>query len=396
MVMLDRRYRWYASLRAVGPVHWIEEMTSWAVVTYDEVRRVLADPATFSSDPAQRGQHGQPVAEPVLGSIITMDPPRHDRLRRLVYHAFLPGEVRHLRQAVEAATTELLGGVVGRGGMDVVADLAFPLPATTIAHLLGVPVSDRDRFFAWTEAVLETQSTGVGGAVDADLLARRTRLRDEMWGYFAQAIDEHRRRPTDDLIGTLVAADDRGERLSAEDLLQFCSLLLFAGHATTMNLIGNAVICCAEHPDQRARVAADLTLVGGLVEETLRYRSPVHRVMRFATRDVDLGGCRIRRGDRVVPYIASANRDPSRFRDPEVFDVSRRPNPHLAFGHGIHFCLGAALARLEAGTALRALFATVPDWELDEPELEEIPGITLHGARRLRLRFRPQAVATVP
>lgn len=387
MLPIDDRYRWYGRMRAEAPVHRHPD-GYWAVFTYNDVRSILADHATFSSDPATRGT-GPALVEPVVGGMLMTDPPRHDRLRALVLPAFAPRSVDALRDHTVAVVGELLDEVGGQGAMDVVGDFAYRLPAMTIARLLGVPERSRDQFLGWTHVVLATQASGVGGPAPADLLADRLRLRNEMDGFFAEIIESRRGDPGDDLVTTLVTATAGDDPLTPGELLDFCRLLLFAGHATTMNLIANAVIALEEWPQVRDRLRADPSWFRPAVEEVLRYRSPIQRTMRFARRRVELGGEVIEAGDRVVPYIGSANRDPQRFDHPDVLDIERRPNPHVGFGHGIHFCVGAPLARLEAPIALRMLLDRFPDLHCDLGGLQHLDGVSLHGVQRLPAEFTP-------
>jgi cytochrome P450 len=375
--MLDERYAWYREMRAAGPVHRHPD-GYWAVFTYSAVRAVLADPATFSSDPSSLGDVPG-ITRPVLGGMLSSDPPRHDRLRTLAVPAFAPVATERMRQHTEEVVTELLDAVIERGSMDIIADLAYPLPATGIARMLGIPAADRDRFLAWTEMVLDTQVSGVGGPAPAEVLARREQLVAEMDGYFAEAITRRRTHPGDDVISTLVAAETTGQPLTSDELLDFCRLLLFAGHATTMNLIGNAAISLEEWPDARERLRRD--------------PPAVPRVMRYARRSVELGGHTVAAGDRVVPFLASANRDQARFEHADGLDIDRHPNPHVAFGHGIHFCIGAPLARLEAAVAVREMLRRLDSLRCELDGVEAVHGVTLHGVRSLPARFRPGARA---
>ncbi|HLH21619.1 MAG TPA: cytochrome P450 [Chloroflexota bacterium] len=391
-------YAYYTAMRRDRPVAHDDRYHLWSVYRYEDARRVLTDWQAFSSRRDILGLARRPGMEDLRRrqSLITVDPPRHRQLRDLVSRAFTPRAIANLEARITALTNQMLDAVVPTGRMDLIDDLAYPLPVTVIAEMLGVPSEDRPRFKRWSDQL-------VGAADDlymedaAVLAAASRRLREEMDTYFCDVIARRRAEPRDDLITGLVFAEVEGERLSDDDILAFCALLLVAGNITTTNLIGNAILCLLDHPEQQARVRADPTLVPTLVEEVLRYESPVQAVGRVAARDVELGGQTVPRGDLVLAWIGSANRDPAIFPDPDRFDVARTPNPHLAFGHGIHFCLGAPLARLEGRIALAILLDRLQDVQrADSGPLEPTKGFILHGVKHLPLRFRARSVAQAP
>ncbi|HEY9724541.1 MAG TPA: cytochrome P450 [Oscillatoriaceae cyanobacterium] len=317
---------------------------AWAVYRYDDVKRVLSDHEAFSSERrfAALGVRQRP-------NLISLDPPRHRQFRNLVTQAFTPKAVAAMAPRIEAIARSLVDALAPSGHMDLVGDFAYPLPVTVIAEMLGVPPEDRDRYKAWADGLLNRPRPFLINSPE------RERITAEMDAYFREILAERRARPREDLISALLAATIDGERLEEDDILSFCSLLLLAGHITTVNLIGNTMLCLLEHPEAMAALRANPAAIPGAIEEALRFRSPVQFMTRVAARDVELGGARIEEGQFVLAFLASANRDEAVFDHPDVFDIQRRPNPHLAFGYGIHFCLGAPLARLEGQIALRVL-----------------------------------------
>lgn len=333
-------YEWFRRMREDRPVVLDEQfgMPWWHVFRYDDVARVLTDHARFSSRvPAfELG----PLAETMIGK----DPPDHRKLRNLVNLAFTPRAVARLAPRVAELTARLLDRTRARGEMDVVADLSGPLPAQVICELLGVPEADWDAVRGW--AHIHGPAPGSGRA---------------MRSYFLDLVAERRRSPREDLVSALAAADVDGERLTEAELLGFCALLLIAGQETTKNLIANFFLTLSDHPDAQARLTHEPALIPIAIEEVLRFLPPVWFLMRRTTADVELGGVRIPAGQHVMPWTASANRDGAQFPDPDRFDVARDPNRHLGFGHGIHFCVGAPLARLEAAVALPMMLERLGD-----------------------------------
>lgn len=373
----------YAHMRATSPVFFDPQQQVWMVYGYDDVRTILSDHATFSS----RYLDNVPGTEPLRQSMAVSDPPHHTKVRGLVSRAFTPKAVADLEPRIEAISHQLLDRVIETGRMDIIADFAIPFPVTVIAEMLGVPLSDQHKFKEWSDAlVLAGATILMGGEMTPDLQQAGKDVRI----YLQNLCEERKAAPQADLMSGLVAASVNDERFSTHEIVGICILLLVAGNEATTNLIGNAVLSLLEHPDSLARLRAEPKLIPTAVEEVLRYRTPNQFFARIATRDVELGGQLIKAGQRIVFFHSSANRDASIFADPEQFDVSRSPNPHLGFGLGIHFCLGAPLARLEGRVALTALIERLLDLRLEEGEiLESVPSPMMHGLSHLRVRFTP-------
>ena len=339
-------FGWYRRMLETG-VRYDEARHCWDVFSYDAVTTVLGDAATYSSETAPDDGAGG------LPSMLNADPPQHTRLREPVEEYFRPGAVRSLAPEIRETARSLLeaadgGRSEGAGRLDVVDDLAWPLPIHTIAALLGVPAEDREQFKAWSDAVVAgPQSTG--GDL-AELEGQRREAALALADYFAEVCERRREEPRDDLVSKVLVETD----LSQTELLGLFRLLMVAGNVTTTNLITNAVWCLDE-AGLVDDVRGDPDRIEAALEETLRYRSPVQRTVRRATRETELAGRRIAPDDRLAVWLGAANRDPRRFDDPGTFDPGRSPNPHVAFGRGIHVCLGAPLARLEARVALETL-----------------------------------------
>jgi cytochrome P450 len=336
---------------------------------YDDVVAALADPRLSSNRiapllaslrPESRARMGR-VLEIMADWMVVRDPPAHTRLRRLTAAAFSPRRVKAMEARIHALVAELLDRVVASGGMDAVRDFAYPLPATVIAELIGAPAEDFPRFRAWSQALGEVAF----GAGDPERYPRALAGLEQMLAYFHEQIA--RPHPPDDFIGVLLAGDG-SEALSRDEIAGMCALLLFAGHETTTSLISNAILTLDRHPEQLARVRADPSLIAPAVEEVLRFEGPVKLIVRWAAQPLELGGQRIAAGTRVQLVLSAANRDPARFADPDAFDVARAPNPHLAFGRGVHACIGAMLARLEARAALAGLLERVPSFAVEATE----------------------------
>ncbi|MET9494503.1 cytochrome P450 [Streptomyces sp. NPDC006552] len=380
-------YSAFRALRSRGPVHHARFPTgdeAWLVIGHEEVRAAFADPR-LRNDVRHAADFEDDGLYAVGRNMLQVDPPDHTRLRTLVAREFTARRVQALRPRVEEAAGSLLDTVAADGRADLVAAYAYPLPLTIICELLGVPGDDRAAFRGW--------STQVVALDDAEGSARASQ---EMAGYLAGLAEEKRRlrhAPESDLLHALVRGhhSDDAERLSPEELLGMAFLLLVAGHETTVNLIANAVHLLLSHPDQLAALRTDPELLPGAVEETLRHESPAPAgAYRYAADPLDLGGVRIPAGARVVLSIAAANRDPARFAAPDRFDVRRDPvatRAHLAFGHGLHHCLGAPLARLEATLALRLLLDRFPGLAFDGDGTPRWRASLMRGLRDLPVRW---------
>lgn len=373
----------YDRLRASTPVLHDPRSGAWMLFAYDDVKRALNDHDAFSSSGAHAGQ-------PHPDWFIFDDPPRHTRMRALVSRAFTPRTVAGMEPRIRWLSRALLDRSIERGEMDLAVDFSIPLPMLVIAEMLGIPVQDRATFRRWSDAILGL-SHALPGSDETERATRDYRAAHaEMRDYVARLTDDRRAVPADDLLTRLVQAEVEGERLTEDEILGFVQLLLVAGHETATNLLNNAILCFAEHPDQLARVRAVPDLLPSAIEEVLRYRSPVQWMFRFTRRDVEVRGQTIPAGRMVLPVIGSANRDPAHFDDPHRFDAARDPNPHVAFGHGIHFCIGAPLARLEARIALADLVERLQGLELASPEpWEPRSALHVHGPSRLPIRFAP-------
>ncbi|MFD7013745.1 cytochrome P450 [Streptomyces sp. NPDC059928] len=375
-------YPVYAKLRAAGPAHLVRTPAGgdvWLIVGHEEARAALGDPR-LSKDWRAVAEEGY-VELPVSANMLETDPPQHTRLRKLVAREFTPRRVEALRPRVQEITDQLVTTMLAAPDRtaDLVDSLAFPLPMTVICELLGVPDLDQEAF-----RVLSNEA--VAPTVNDNTAVR------EIGEYLVGLIEDKRcTRPADDLLSALIRArHDDGDQLSQDELIGMAFLLLVAGHETTVNLISNGVRVLLGHPDQLAALRADFTLIDAAIEELLRYEGPVETATyRFAREPVLVGDALIPAGAPVLVALASAGRDPDRYPDPDRFDIRRAPQGHLAFGHGIHFCLGAPLARLEGAIALRTLLERTPDLQLaaEPAQLEWLPGMLIRGVRHLPVRW---------
>ncbi len=344
-------YLWYRQQLDVCRMQYDERRSSWMVFGYDEVQRVLLDTETFSSERTLKADGS--VDEIGGAGMLGLDPPRHRHLRSLVVQAFTQKRVAALEPRIQALTASLIDRIEDEKEADIVDALAFPLPVMVIAELLGVPTADLEQFRSWTSDIIGT---------DYELKVKGF---TKMGAYFDGIIAEHMRTPQENLISELLAAQIGSERLSKADVVGTCLLLLVAGHETTATLIGNALWCFDEHPEARAEVLMQPEILPSAIEEVLRFRSVLHWFPRAVRRDTQFLGHELKEGDLVLPVFAAANRDGAQFPDPDRFDIRRSPNRHLGFGHGIHLCLGASLARLEAKVALGELLRRFPRMRRD-------------------------------
>jgi cytochrome P450 len=384
-------YPLYDWVRENDPVHRAPD-GNWVLVRYADASFVLRDPR-FSNNPSWLGPEAmaQGATSPirVAGSRVMMflDPPDHTRLRSLVSKAFTPKVVEGLRPRIEALVDEALDAVAERGEMDVLADLGYPLPTIVICELLGVPVEDRELFKDWSADA----SRLLDGHLPPDVETRGLAATMQLAQYFTDLVEKRKTSPRDDLLSAMIAAEEDGQRLTHEELLTTSTLLLLAGFETTMNLVGNGVLMLLQHPSELARLRADPALDRTAVEELLRFEGPVHVTARIATTDVEVGGQLVRKGEQAAVVLAAANRDPDQFPDPNRLDVGRADNRHLAFAAGPHYCLGAALARIEARAAIATLVRRFPDLALVTAEPQWRDHFVIRGLKELRVGFTPQA-----
>jgi cytochrome P450 len=383
----------FARMRAQSPVTSVitpEGQRAWLITRYEDVRRALADPR-LSKDWRKLREPGF-VPDPSVGFLmahmLNADPPDHTRLRRLVQKAFTPGRVAGLRPRIEAITASLLdamaaareAGPAGDGVIDLITEFAFPLPMTVICELLGIPDGDREEFKTWSQVILSSTATfeeyrAAGGA---------------MYQYFTRLLADKRAAPADDLLSALITARDSGDSLDEPELLAMIFLLLVAGHETTVNLIATGTLALLTHPSEFSRLRSDPSLLPGAVEELLRYANPLnHATDRYAPEPLDVGGVLIPAGEPVLVVTSSANRDPARFPDPDRLDLGRDASGHVAFGHGIHYCVGAPLARLEGEIAFGSLLARFPGLSLavEPSQLRWRPSSLIHGLETLPVRL---------
>jgi cytochrome P450 len=331
--------------------------------------------------------------------MIFADPPRHTKLRMLISQAFTPRSIASLAPRIAQLARGLLDEVIERGEMDMALDFAVPLPMMVIAEMLGIPLADRAKFRQWSDVLLATSHT-IGAPASPEAAQAGADFQTatvEMTEYAARLLAERQQSPRDDLFTRLGQAEVDGERLTLQEIVGFFQLLLLAGSETTTNLLNNAILCFIEHPEQLARLRAEPSLLESAIEEVLRFRSPLQWMYRVTAGDIELHGQTIPAGKLVLAVIGSANRDPKHFDAPERFDIARHPNPHIAFGHGVHFCLGAPLARLEARVALTEFLGRVNGIRLasDEPWPPR-NGLHVHGPASLQIHFEPAPRTACP
>jgi cytochrome P450 len=381
---------WLEDSRARGQVHFDEKAQCWQVLGHPETSAILSDPAVFSSDLTALQPKQDDLELFQRGNFVQMDPPQHRKLRTLVSQAFTPRVVAGVEPRIAELTTQLLGQVGER--FDLIDALAYPLPVVVIAELLGIPPSDRGLFREWADVLLGQEvdpDQAVAEVSEQALMAVAPTMR-QMNAYFLDYIKSRRANPGTDLTSKLVQAEVDGERLADEEIVGFVGLLLIAGHITTTATLGNSLVSFQDNPEAAAQVRADPMLLPAAIEEVLRVRTPFPRLGRIAKVDAEVRGVLIPAGQIVVPWLAAANRDQRVFTAPDRFDIHRKPNPHLSFGHGIHFCLGAPLARLEARVAMRLLLQRYRDIDVaSDEQVEQRNPWTMVAVTRLPLQVRP-------
>lgn len=388
---VNERQFWLRGKIPEQAVEFDPQVKMWNVYGYPEVLRTLTEPGTFSSDTTRLLPPGTVPDQEGLadGNLLQLDPPLHNKLRKLISHAFTPKVIADLEPRIAALTHELLDAVEGKDAMDLVADLAYPLPVIVIAELLGVPSGDRHLFKQWVDKMLSNnQQFALGEQSDEQQKAMdiATENAKHLTDYLRVHVVERKTKPREDLLTKLVEAELDGERLTENEVVNFANVLLLAGHITTTMLLGNTVLCLDAHPADFERVREDRLLLPSAIEESLRYLSPFAAVGRATFAETELGGVTIPADQLLLVWVAAANRDPRQFTDPERFDAARDPNPHVAFGRGVHFCIGAPLARLEGRVALNILFDRFPKLRTDPANPPEfIPSPMTTGVRKLQL-----------
>lgn len=387
--VLANPYPLFHRLRREDPVHWDVYLHAWIVTRYTDVLEVLH---TFSADrtptPAQLTQMGiselNPIAQVMVKQMLFLDAPAHTRLRGLASKAFTPARVETLKGHIRDIINDLLDKVQPNGCMDVIADLADPLPAIVTAELLGVPVSDHKRLKGWSTNFAEMLGNFQHNPDRAQLMLRTV---EEMTSYFRDAIREIKAHPREGLIHSLLTAEIDGDRLTEEEVVANVVVTMVGGQETTTNLIGNGLLTLLRKPDEMKLLCDDLSLIPSAVEEMLRYESPSQHTARLAPSDRELGGKQIRKRQAVIAVMAAANRDPERFPDPDRFDIKRPDNRHLAFGYAAHFCFGAPLARAEGQIAFEVMLRRLANIRLEPQSLVWRNNLGLRGLTSLRVAF---------
>lgn len=395
-------YPLYAHLRAEEPVCRIEPQGWWAISRYSDVATILKTHELFSSDtgldrmrPAQIDDESwRGLSALRARSIVGVDPPDHTRLRRLLTSAFTPAAIARLETRVRQITLENINRILEKDTFDMVADLAVPLPVTVIAEMLGIGPARRHDFKRWSDDLLAVMQLTRLPAADPAWVAGLVRSRQELTRYFEELIEERRGALGDDLLSDLVRADVLEGTIDPDEVVRLAITLLVAGNETTTHLIGTGTHLLLEHPEALAALRADPALIPAFIEEVLRYEGPAQGLFRRTTAEVTLAGVTIPEGQIVLALLGSANRDPAQFPDPDRFDLRRAARGHVAFGFGIHFCVGAPLSRVEGRIAFEEILRRLPDFSRVDAKPDWSPLSMLHGLRSLQVRFH-QAVARV-
>lgn len=372
LVETNSPYDWFKKMRKNAPVSFDPERNCWDVFCYEDVQMVLQNFRLFSS---KRNGNVQ--------TLLDMDPPTHRRYRNLVSQAFTPKTIQELEPRITAITHELLAPLLGKRKIDMVAEIAYPLPVIVISEILGVPSHDRKIFKEWSDILVAgTQSASPN--VMYKLFAKQEKAMLDLQTYFKRKISNRQINLTNNIISTLMTAEVDGDTLSMDELLSFCFLLLVAGNETTTNLIANTMLTLFEQPDILNQLYRDHSLIPAAIDEVLRYRSPFHGMNRFVIEDIQLKGMNLKKGQEVMAWIGSANRDESVFDKPDVFDINRSPNNYLSFGAGVHYCLGSQLAKLEAKICITEMLKAIPTMKLDTSKhLRLISSTFMYGYKEL-------------
>ena len=383
----ENPYLFYDQLREGDPVHWAEGFGFWVISRYADCVTMLRN-SHGSTNPRDWERYNDYVAS--LGGegaasdmqskwMLLKNPPDHTRLRKLVTKAFTPRVVEGMRPHIQNIVDDLLDQVQAKGHFDIIGDLAFPLPVIVIAELIGVPVEDRDQFKEWTGALARS----LDPVVTPEIVEAANSATESFVDYFTRLVTKRREQPQDDMLSALIAVEEEGDRLNEEELIATVILLFGAGHETTMNLIGNGMLALFRNPDQLAKLKAEPSLIETAVEEFLRYDGSVQITARVALEDIEIGGKLIHKNQQSLIMLGAANHDPAQFDNPDQLDIARQDNPHITFSHGIHHCLGAPLARVEAQLAINTLLRRMPDLKQETENVEWREMITLRGLRAL-------------
>lgn len=387
--VLANPYPLFHRLRSEDPVHWDPFLHAWVVTRYKDVIEVLHRySAQRTPTPEQLSKMGlaalNPIAQVMVKQMLFLDPPAHTRLRSLAALAFTPGRVKVLRDHIRDITNRLLDTVAPKGQMDVIADLAEPLPCIVTAEMLGVPTEDYLQLKAWSQDFAEMLGNFQH---NPDHVPKILKTVEDMTAYFRSAMREERTHPRGGLVSSLMNAEIDGNKLTEEEVIANCIVTMVGGQETTTNLIGNGVLSLLRNPEQLEKLRSDASLIPSAVEELLRYESPSQHTARLAPEDTVLGGKPIQKRQAVIAVMAAGNRDPERFPEPDRLDITRTDNRHLAFGWAAHFCFGAALARIEGQTAFELMLRRLPNWQLDPQPLSWRTNLGLRGLTKLSIHF---------
>ena len=390
-------YPLYRRLQQEEPVHWDRFLHAWVVTRYPDVVKVLREfTAERTPGPEKLTTMGlealNPIAKVMVKQMLFMDAPAHTRIRGLAGVAFTPQRVELLRSHIRDITRSLLEPAREKGGMDVISDLAEPLPCIVTAEMLGLPVEDHRQLKVWSEDFAEMLGNFQH---NPDRVPKILKSTEEMTSYFRQKMRMNDIRP-DGLVHSLMQAEIDGDRLTEDEVIANCIVTMVGGQETTTNLIGSGMLTLMRNPDQLAKLRGDLSLIPSAVEELLRYESPSQHTGRLAPADLEMGGKQIKKGQAVMAVMAAANRDPDRFPDPDRLDITRQDNKHLAFGWGAHFCFGAPLARIEAQIAFEEMVRWFPVWQLEPGPLVWRTNLGLRGLSSLPVTFPREGAAKAP
>ncbi len=378
-------YPFYDALRSFAPIFYWQPWGLWFLTTHEDCQALLRDDRLGHYRPTSSAA---PRSQAALWNmqanwLLTMNPPDHTRLRGLVQKAFTPRAVAALRETIQRITDDLIDRIEDQGRMEVIADLAYPLPVTVICEMLGVPAADQARFHGWSAAIVRSLDL----TEDPAVYNRASAAAAELTGYLGELLRERRAQPRADILSALVSAEEADDRLTRDELFGTCALLLVAGHETTVNLIGNGTLALLRHPEQWRRLREEPRLAASAVEELLRYDSPVQLTTRAVLREVTYKGQTFPAGSFVAFFLGAANRDPAQFADPWRLDLGRTNNKHLSFGGGIHYCLGAPLARLEGEIAFGTLARRLPGLTLADAAPTYRDNLVLRGLERLAVEL---------